>query len=102
MATHVHLRFPFPRERKEGEPPQLPYPAGWRGYLPDDIARAAIEGGYTRQLTSGQAADAAEPARLEASESMTRAELDQMAGQVGLEPADYRTKADIAEAINAA
>ena len=102
MPTFVHFKRPFPREQEEGAPPQLPYPTGWRGYLPDDVARAATEGGFTRQSPPVNGTEGARVEVREASESMTRDELDRMAGQVGLDPADYPNKGEIVEAINAA
>ena len=97
MPTVVRMARPFSFDIDASSRRNIP--AGWRGELDDEIARQAIEGGYTAEPTAEDLASSAEPA---VSVEMTRAELDALAREIGIDPGAHRTKADLAAAINAA
>ena len=64
------------------------YPGGWRGEVPGDVAAAAIGDGAAVEDNAGL--DDAD-----AFHGMTREQLDEVARGRGLDPAEYRTKADL-------
>lgn len=98
MATFVRMRSVFSYDQDNGT--RRVVPAGWSGTLEDDVARKAIEGGYTSEPKQNVPVAQEAPDTGGANESMSRAELDAMARYKGLDPDAYKTKADLVVAIN--
>lgn len=112
MFVRMHRSFAYDQENGT----RRTIPAGWSGNLEDAIAQKAVDGGYTSEpasdapaLRTGQVLDQAAPAAGqpdqqtgEANETMTRAELEEMARARGIDPDDHRTKADLVAAIHGA
>lgn len=94
----VRMRRTFAYDREDGL--RRTIPAGWAGDLDDEIAQRAIEGGYTSEPASDSSPEEVAAGETEATDDMTRPELDAMARAKGLDPDEYRTKADLIEAIN--
>ena len=63
------------------------YPGGWRGEVPEDVAASAIGDGAAVEDDAGDGGDAFD--------GMTREQLDEVARRQGMDPAEYRTKADL-------
>ncbi len=97
----VRMRRTFSHDQENGT--RRTIPAGWAGNLDDAIAQQAIDGGYTSEPQAADpAADQADVVPGDADKSMTRAALEEMARASGIDPEPYRTKAELAAAINGA
>jgi hypothetical protein len=101
MQVHFAKRFTI--ETDDGK--VKVYPAGWRGEAPDDHGEAANAAGALKAVRTGavpafipKAAPIEEPVDID---GMKRAELDEVATGLGLDPSDYSNKADLISAIKA-
>ncbi|MCJ2032728.1 hypothetical protein [Methylobacterium sp. J-068] len=97
---YVRMKKAFPFKGDQGE--KLTAPRGWIGNLPDEVAEAAIKGGFAvdgRQISSTPTAPPAPEDVDDGLEAKTKPELEALAADRGVDISKAKTKADVIEAL---
>jgi hypothetical protein len=93
---HVRMKKTFSFKGENGE--KLTAPRGWIGNLPEAVAEVAIKGGFAvdgRQISSTPT-EAPEPEPVDDGlDAKTRADLEALAKERGLDIGEAKTKADL-------
>lgn len=97
---HVRIKKAFGFTNDRGE--KITAPRGWIGDLPDQHAKAAIESGHA-VLGNPQVLPEGEPEPAEDDlGDKTRAELEALAKELGVDVSAAKNKADVIAALRAA
>lgn len=90
---YVRMKRAFPFKNQNGE--KAIAPRGWIGDLPDAAAKEAIEKGYAVDGAQRTATPVEPPAVDDGLAAKTKAELEALAKERGLDIGEAKTKADL-------